>query len=235
VQGRRVATGVVVSPPGNTFLKESAAAARKRSTMLLRHRTPEIESTPIQPSQGLEHLDQKSIAVLRWLNANKVDYVVVGPVAQAIRGDINAVGPVAIVPAPYGRNFERLSSALADARARLRVSPGTAGASGASGIPNTVAIKLNAEKLARGSRWTFRCDVYDIDVEGRPAHRADGSAGVPRYQELLYEAGRFELAAGLSVEAASPEDLEYYAHVRRTGTAPEIRIRRQATEARKTA
>jgi hypothetical protein len=28
----------------------------------------------------------------------------------------------------------------------------------------------------------------------------------------------------VSVEVASPEDIEHYAHVRRTGTAPEIRI-----------
>jgi hypothetical protein len=203
--------------------------------MLLRHRTPEIESTPVQPSQGLEHLDHKWIAVLRWLNANKVDYVVVGPVAQAIRGDAQATGPVAIVPAPYGRNFERLSSALVGARAKLRASPGTSGASGAPGVPGTVSVKINAEKLARGTRWAFRCDVYDIDVEGRPARSNEGAAGTPRYQELLYEAGRFELAPGISVEAASPEDLEHYAHVRRTGTAPEIRISRTAAPARKSA
>ena len=59
-----------------------------------------------------------------------------------------------------------------------------------------------------------------LDVEGRPS-------GTPGYQELLYEAGRFELAAGLSVEVASPEDIEHYAHIRRTGTAPEIAITRQ--------
>jgi hypothetical protein len=196
--------------------------------MLLRHRTPEIESTPVQPSQGLEHLDQRWIAVLRWLNANKVDYVLVGPVAQAIRGDAQATGPVAIVPAPYGRNFERLSSALVGARARLRVDGATVG------TPGTVPVKLNAEKLARGARWTFRCDVYDLDIEAR-AHGSGGEAATPRYQELLYEAGRFELAAGLSVEAASPEDLEHYAHMSRTGTAPEIRISRTARAGREIA
>ena len=31
---------------------------------------------------------------------------------------------------------------------------------------------------------------------------------------------------GLSVEVASPEDLEHYSHVRRTGTAPEFRVTR---------
>jgi hypothetical protein len=56
-------------------------------------------------------------------------------------------------------------------------------------------------------------------VEGR-------SSETPGYQELLYEAGRFELAAGLTVDVASPEDIEHYAHVRRTGSSPELRITR---------
>ena len=71
--------------------------------MLLKHRPPGIDSQPARLREGLEHLEQTSIAVLRWLVANKVDFVVVGPVAQAIRGDVYAKGPVAIVPAPYGR------------------------------------------------------------------------------------------------------------------------------------
>jgi hypothetical protein len=36
-----------------------------------------------------------------------------------------------------------------------------------------------------------------------------------------------ELADGVSVEVASPEDIERYEYIRRTGTAPEIRISRQ--------
>jgi len=73
--------------------------------MLLKRRPPGIESTPVELKPGLEHLDQKAVAVLRWLNANKVDYVLVGPVAAAVRGDTESSGPVAIVPAPYGRNY----------------------------------------------------------------------------------------------------------------------------------
>ena len=80
-------------------------------------------------------------------------------------------------------------------------------------------VKLTAEKLVRGQRWTLRCGAHDLDIEGR-------AAGSPSYQELLYEAARFELAGDLSVEVASPEDIEHYAHVRRTGLSPEIRITR---------
>jgi hypothetical protein len=67
--------------------------------------------------------------------------------------------------------------------------------------------------------WTLRCGSYDLDIEGH-------GPGIPSYQELLYEAAGFEPAAGVSVEVASPEDIEHFAHVRRTGTVPEIRITR---------
>ena len=126
------------------------------------------------------------------------------------------IRPVAIVPAPYGRNLERLARALSSAHARQRV----------DGEAETSAIRLNADKLARGRRWTLRCGVHDLDVEGR-------APGLPRYQELLYEAGTFELEPGLKIDVASPEDVERYDHVQKTGVAPEIKItrkRRQPTQ-----
>jgi hypothetical protein len=198
--------------------------------MLLKRRPPGIESTPVALKPGLEHLDQKAVAVLRWLNANNVDYVLVGAVASALRGDTDSEGPVAIVPAPYGRNYERLAGALSASHARLRIPEQRPGRS-----DEVTAIKITAEKLSRGSRWLLRCESYDIDVEVRAPRRVGTPAGAPRFQELLYEAGRFELADELSVEAASPEDLELYAHLRRTGTAPEIRIMRNARAEHKTA
>jgi hypothetical protein len=115
------------------------------------------------------------------------------------------------VLAPYGRNFERLEKALWSAHARLRV----------DGEPETLPAKLTAEKLARGQRWTVRCGDHDLDIEGRPS-------GSPDYQELLYEAARYEMADGVAVQVAAPEDIERYKHIERTGSAPEIRISRQA-------
>jgi hypothetical protein len=182
--------------------------------MLLKRRVPRIDSRPAKPAQGFEHLDHKAISVVRWLNANRIDYVLVGPVAEAIRGRVTVRGPVAVVPAPYDRNFERLERALWRSHARLRVD------SGGEGETDTLPAKLTADKLARGQRWTLRCDAYDLDIEGRPD-------GVPDYQELLYEAARYEMAEGVAVQVAAPEDIERYAHIGRTGTAPEIRISRQ--------
>jgi hypothetical protein len=182
--------------------------------MLLKRRTPRIDKQPARPAKGLEHLDESSIAVMRWLNANRVDYVLVGAVAQAARSGSASGGPVSIVPAPYRRNFERLTRALWSAHARLRVE------GAAEGQPDTWAVKLSAEKLSRGQRWTLRCGAHDLDIEGQPN-------GAPGYQELLYEANRVQLADGVTVEVASVEDIERYEYMRRTGTAPEIRITRQ--------
>jgi hypothetical protein len=177
--------------------------------MLLRHRSPSIKPNAGRPAEGLDHLRPDWIAVMRWLQDNKVDYVLVGAAAEAVRGRVGAKGPVAIIPAPYGRNLERLSRALWSSHARLRVDTEI----------GTVPVKITQEKLAGGSRFALRCGSHDLDIEGRPS-------GVPRYQELLYEANRIELAPGLTVEVASPEDLEHFGHVRDTGRSPEIKISR---------
>jgi hypothetical protein len=155
------------------------------------------------------------MAVLQWLKANRVDFVLVGAAAEGVRGDATATGPVSIVPAPYGRNFDRLSRALVAADAVVRVDTGD------GGDTELMQVKLTPEKLGRGQLWTVRCGNYDLDIEGR-------RKSSPSYQELLYEAGRVQLAADLSVEVASPEYIEHYAHVRRTGLTPEIRITRTA-------
>lgn len=187
-------------------------AGAKRSGMLLRRRTPEIEPRPVVNAAGLEHLRSESVAVLRWLAQSRVDYIVVGDVARSIRGEANARGPVAIAPAPYGRNLERLSQALAAAHARMRTD--RAGAE----LP---PARLNAEKLARGQRWAVRCGVHDLDIEG-PA------PGLPSYQDLVYEARTFELEPGLKVDVASPEDIEHFEHLHRIEA--EIRITRRERE-----
>jgi hypothetical protein len=177
--------------------------------MLLRHRSPAIESRPAHHVKGFDHIQDEAISVLRWLNANHVEYVLVGPVARAARGATDVRGPVTIVPAPYKRNLERLAKALWSAHARERVDT----------EEGTVPIKVTAETLEREPRLRLRCGSHDLDVEGR-------SPDAPRYQELLYEANRVEFEAGVPVEVASPEDIEHYAHLRGTGRAPEIRITR---------
>jgi hypothetical protein len=183
--------------------------------MLLRNRPPRLDSHPAVSSEGFEHLPAEAISVISWLNANRVDYVLVGAVARAIRGETRARGPVAIVPAPYGRNLDRLARALVSTHARERYDAEMWGTGGSDGPP----IKFDAEKLVRPERWALRCGDHDLDVEGRAPE-------TPRFQELLYESSRFEVASEVTVEVAAPEDIEHYDHLRRTGSAPQMRVSR---------
>ncbi|HTX45058.1 MAG TPA: hypothetical protein VMD48_02220 [Solirubrobacteraceae bacterium] len=179
--------------------------------MLLRRSRPDIEIRPLTPIAGLEHLKPEPVAVLRWLSESRVEHVLVGQLARTIRSEHDETGPVAIAPAPYGRNLERLAKALTAAHARLRSAP--------AGNENT-AVKITAEKLARPQRWELRCGSHDLDIEG-------GAASLPSYEELIYEAGVFELEPGLKVQVASIEDVGRYAHLQRVDR--EIRVTRLQT------
>jgi hypothetical protein len=185
--------------------------------MLLRRRPPQIGTRPIRPAPGFEHLAPEAVAVIQWLKANQVEFVLVGPVAEAIRGGAGSPGPVAIVPAPYRRNFERIWRALDAVDARPRPD------GGAKEGREIRPAKMNPGACPGGQRWMLGDGPHYLDVEGRPN-------GTPGYQELLYEAGRYELATGVSVDVASPEDIEHYAQVRRTGVPPELRITRGAPQ-----
>jgi hypothetical protein len=151
----------------------------KRTPMLLRHRPPTTE--PIQPTraEGFEHVPDEAIEVLRWLASKRVEFVLVGAAARTIRGERFARGPVAIVPAPYGRNLDRLSEPR------------------------------------------FGPDRFEVVL--RPE-------GAPAYEEVIYEATRFAIAADVQVEVAAPEDIELYDHVRRTGALPQMKLTRNVRE-----
>ncbi|MDE3129637.1 MAG: hypothetical protein KGL16_00655 [Acidobacteriota bacterium] len=185
--------------------------------MLLRNRAPSIDATPVTAVQGFEHVAAPSIAVMRWLTTAGVDFVLVGAVARAVRGESAARGPVDIVPAPYGRNLDRLAHALNSVRAQQRAHGELIGAAPVTSPAQP--LKFAAEMLVRPERWELSCGQHELDVEGRPT-------GSPSYQELLYEAVRVEISPEVAVEVAAPEDIEHYDHVRRTGRAPEITVTR---------
>lgn len=191
--------------------------------MLLRRRTSRISTRPVAPNPGFEHLDPSALALLRWLKDNRVEFVVVGPVAEGLRGRTNASGPLAVVPAPYRRNLTRLAGALSDAGAGMRLD-----GVGPGGATENSSLHVTAEKLARGHLWKLRCGSHEIDIESSGREAQNGGERAPSYQELLYEAGRFYPSGGVSVEVASPEDIEHFAHLRKTGRVPEMRISRQA-------
>jgi hypothetical protein len=183
--------------------------------MLQRRHHPRLEDLNTEPLPAFGHLDRDAVSMLAWLRAARVEFVLVGPVAAAIRGPAGRPGPVAIVPAPYSRNYERLAEVLGAEHAHARLAGGSVSAHEA---------RLGAEALSRGQLRTLRLGGRELDIEGI-------AAGMPSYQELLYGASRFEVAAGVGVEVASPEDIERYDHLRRTGIAPEIRISRAGESA----
>ncbi|MFL5823799.1 MAG: hypothetical protein ACJ764_10195 [Solirubrobacteraceae bacterium] len=190
--------------------------------MLLKRRPPRIDPTrPIEINPGFQHLDRNVMVVLRWLKENKVDFVLVGPVAEAVHTRSGTSRPVAIVPAPYGRNMERLARALNAGEARMRDDDGTPD-------PHPAPTgRITEEHLMMEYIWTLWCGPYPIDVVGTAAPTASGAAGASGYQELLYEAIRFDLSPEITVEVASPEDIEHYSHLRRTGSPPEMTVSRQ--------
>ncbi|HWE12013.1 MAG TPA: hypothetical protein VG365_00800 [Solirubrobacteraceae bacterium] len=176
--------------------------------MLQRHRAPGIDHRPAQAVKGLEHLKDEWVIILRWLGECRVEHVVVGPAGEAIRGRADAEGPLAIVPAPYDRNLDRLAHALLAVQTRLRTED-------RAGV---APVRFSASSLASGERWRLTCEIiYDLDVEMTPA---------PRYSELLYEASRVEVEPGLTVEVASLETLAHGIHAPAAGEEPEIRITR---------
>jgi hypothetical protein len=176
--------------------------------MLHRHHAPGIDPRPAQTVKGLEHLKDEWVIVLRWLAECRVEHVVVGSAGQAIRGRVDADGPIAIAPAPYRRNLDRVAQALLAAHTRLRTEDRT----------GVAPVRFSATSLAGGEHWRLTCEItYDLDIEMAPA---------ARYSELLYEAARFEIEPGLSVEVASLEALEHQSHVQISAEEPEIRITR---------
>lgn len=177
--------------------------------MLLKRRPLRIEDQSPEAAPGYARMPREGLAVLAWLDAGRIDYVLVGSLAETAREMPAEPGPAAIVPAPYLRNLERLTQALLGAGARTRVGE-TVG---------SVPPRLSPDRLMADGSWSLRCGGHDLDVETRTPFRA-------RYQELLYEAQRFELASGLSVQVAGVVDLERYARLHRGRRAPEIRISR---------
>ncbi len=185
------------------------------SHMLLRNRAPQIVDTPAPAGAPYEHLSTASVAVVSWLAGAHIDFVLVGAFARRLRGEESASGPVAIVPAPYGRNLDRLVHALTALHARERTSV----LAGVGGQGTGQPLKLKAEHLVGPRRLELSIGAHTLDVEGRPD-------GAPSYQALLYESVRMQVSAATAVEVAAPEDIEFYEHVHRTGVAPQISVAR---------
>ncbi len=139
-------------------------------------------------------LDPTLLETLRTLALHDVEFVLVGGVAEAIYNHGGFVSGVAIVPAHYGRNVERLGAALQ----ALDAEQGVAGTPGTPLDPRS-----DLRELAPCS-FTTRC--VDVDVDFEPA----GTGG---YRDLFDDAATIELAGGVRPLVAALGDLERMARV----------------------
>jgi hypothetical protein len=131
-------------------------------------------------------LDPKLLATLKTLDSHAVEYVLVGEVAEAIHDGGGFISGVAIVPAPYGRNVDRLACALKALLARL--------SDGQSLDPRTTDLGASAP-------CTFKTAHADVELDFAPG-------GTKGYPDLFDDAARTPLAAGVNPHVASPQDLE---------------------------
>jgi hypothetical protein len=127
---------------------------------------------------------------LEALETHEVRYVVIGAVAAIAQGYPLTTHDLDVTPARDPENLERLTAALRDLGARLRVSQGDA-----------VDFPLDAPFLAEAVPWTLETrDGLPFDVVFEPA----GTAG---YADLVQDAATLDLGDGLVVAVASLRDL----------------------------
>jgi hypothetical protein len=146
-------------------------------------------------------LDPALLEALRTLALHDVEFVVVGDVAEAIYNEGGFVSGLAVVPGAYGRNAERLNSAL-------QAMDGELGIAGKRAETQFDYRRMDLREIAPCSFITRHVDV-DVNFEPR------GTGG---YRDLFDDAARIELAPGVKPLVAAQEDLRRIAR----GTAPPV-------------
>ena len=136
-------------------------------------------------------LDPLLLTTLATLQRHDVQFVLVGDVAEAIYNRGGFVSGIAIVPASYGRNVERLIAALQALDGEL----------GIAGTPADASVDWRRTDLRDLAPCSFMTSGADIDVNFQPA-------GTRGYQDLFDYASQIDLAPGVAPLVASPEDLE---------------------------
>jgi predicted nucleotidyltransferase len=127
--------------------------------------------------------------ILRALDENGVRYVLIGGLAAVLHGAPHVTTDVDIVPEEGLRNLERLSSALKQLNAKIRV----------AGEPDGVPFDHSAESLARVRVWNLTTSLGDLDVTFVPS-------GTRGYEDLKRDAERLSVR-GVEVPVASLADV----------------------------
>ncbi len=123
------------------------------------------------------------------LDRHGVRYVVIGGLAAVLHGAAHVTTDLDIAPEEAKRNLERLSAALKELNARIRV----------SGEPDGVPFDHSAESLARVRIWNMQTSMGDLDVAFEPS-------GTRGYEDLRRDAVPMTIG-GVQVQVASLADV----------------------------
>jgi len=127
--------------------------------------------------------------IVRVLEANAVRYVLIGGMAATIHGADYVTGDVDITPATDSGNLTRLSKALHDLDARIRVADEPAG----------LPFDPDAGSLASVAIWNLVTNAGDLDISFVPS-------GTRGYRDLQRDAVTV-LIHGVAVPVASLADV----------------------------
>jgi hypothetical protein len=127
--------------------------------------------------------------ILATLDRHGVRYVLIGGLAAVLHGSAHVTTDVDIVPEEAARNLERLSAALKELDARIRV----------TGEPGGVPFDHGADSLARVRLWNLQTSMGDLDIAFDPS-------GTRGYGDLARDAIHVRVR-GVDVPVASLADV----------------------------
>ncbi|CAN5419977.1 hypothetical protein BH09ACT12_BH09ACT12_33670 [soil metagenome] len=123
--------------------------------------------------------------LLEVLWRHEVRFVMIGGLAAALHGSPFPTEDLDITPAAGRENFSRLSAALTDLGARIRV----------DGAPEGLPFAHDAESLAGVGVWNLTTDHGDLDISLVPS-------GTTGYDDLVRDAEPVEAWEGVVVVAS---------------------------------
>lgn len=128
-------------------------------------------------------------AILEVLERHRVRYVVIGGLAATLHGAGTVTFDIDVVPEQTALNLSRLSAALEELGARIRV----------EGIPEGLAFPHDSKSLAGMRVLNLVTRHGDLDITAYPA-------GIPTYEEWAAHATPIE-ALGVHFDLAALEDV----------------------------
>lgn len=127
--------------------------------------------------------------IFEVLDRHDVRYVLIGGLAAILHGAAHLTTDVGVVPKEARANLDRLSAALKELHARIRV----------VGEPDGIPFDHSAESLARVRIWNLQTDAGDLDITFEPS-------GTRGYDDLRRDAVAMHLRSG-DVTVASLADV----------------------------